>query len=275
MKHMGKLAETVKHTDRPQRANAGVFRGVVMGPQVRTLLRPLSERLETNSTAPDETRVPPTENLSPPSTDPAEGRSSKSGYEEGLRIGRAEGKVQGEAQGREEGFLAGLEQGRLSLAQEAAVAQEHRRASEQALAERLDGLDSLLAALPPAFDKRMLELDDDLLALCFEAVSRIVGDAAASQSGVRAIVSQAMAGARLKSAATIHVNPRDMAFLEGAETIASLVGAHRRVAWRADPAVELGGCLIASSEGSLDARLESQMSELAQIFSSARKEQPR
>jgi flagellar assembly protein FliH len=250
-----------------------VLRGVVMDSQSRALVRAPSEKTADRAMPTlTQASVHPQLSACPVDGDREPG-NGRAGYEEGLQKGHAEGAIRGEALGREAGFLAGLEQGRLLAQQQAAEAEQHQQRAKDAFAERLGRLDALLQALPAELDKRMLDAEEDLLALCYEAVARIVGEAAASPDGVRAIVSQSIVAAKLKSVATIHVHPQDLEFLEADQELAALIGTHLRVQWRADAAVELGGCMISAPEGSLDARLETQMTALALVFSGARREQ--
>lgn len=199
------------------------------------------------------------------------GRGFQAGYDEGRQQGHAHGHAdgfkEGQAKGHEEGFQAGLAQGREAAQQEAGRASE---AVRQALSERVNRLDDLLKALARQMDQRMADAEEDMLALCFEAVVRIVGQAAASPEGVRGIVQQALVEARSKEAATVRVNPRDLAFLEADEELKAWLGASQRVQWVGDPRIEAGGCLVAAPEGGLDARLETQLARLAAVFSSIR-----
>jgi flagellar assembly protein FliH len=200
------------------------------------------------------------------------GRGFQAGYEEGCQQGHAEGLLLGREQGREEGLRAGLEQARLAAQQEAQEANQAHVAAKHAGVERLARLDALLSALPAELDRRLEQAEEEMLGLCFEAVARIVGGAAANPAGVRAIVRQAVTEAKCEQAATIHVHPRDLAFLQADEELAAWLGTNRRVRWRGDERIEPGGCLVSAPGGGLDARLETQMARLATVFAKAREE---
>jgi flagellar assembly protein FliH len=250
-------------------ADGAVLRGVVIGRDARLLPRPRTGGPAVPLPRPPDKPVLPV--MQPPAVQ-MRGRGFQVGYEEGRQQGHAEGLLLGQEQGREEGLRAGLEQGRLAAQQEAQGANEAHVAARHAGAERLARLDALLSALPAELDRRLEQAEEEMLGLCFEAVARIVGGAAANPEGVRAIVRQAVTEAKSKEAATIRVNPRDLAFLQADEELAAWLGTSRRVQWRGDERIELGGCLVSAPDGGLDARLETQMARLATLFAKAREE---
>lgn len=274
-------------------AEGSVLRGVVMGRDARVLPRPgtrgpavplprPADKAVLPFMPPAAAQKPPvdgatSERVTEPDGDIASayqerGRGFQAGYEEGCQQGHAEGLLLGREQGREEGLRAGLEQARLAAQQEAQEVNQAHVAARHAGAERLARLDALLSALTVELDRRLEQAEEEMLGLCFEAVARIVGGAAAKPEGVRAIVRQAVTEAKSKEAATIHVNPRDLAFLQADEELAAWLGTNRRVQWRGDERIELGGCLVSAPDGGLDARLETQMARLATVFAKAREE---
>jgi flagellar biosynthesis/type III secretory pathway protein FliH len=202
------------------------------------------------------------------------GRGFQAGYEDGRvkghGLGHSEGFEKGQVQGREDGLQAGLGEGRKAAQQKA---DEDSVAMRKALAERVNRLDALVGELTLQMDRRFADVEEEMLALCFEAVVRIVGEAATSPDGVRGIVRQAIVEARSKEAAVVHVSPQDLDFLEADADLKSwLINASRRVQWMGDDRVETGGCLVMAPDGGLDARLETQLARLAALFSSLRQE---
>ena len=271
-------------------AVGSVLRGVVMGREARALARPRTGIAAVPAArAPDrpapggaqvskvvsqadeqQQRRSPAAADDPASVDYQErGRGFRAGYEEGRNQGHAEGLQLGSEQGRAEGGQDGFKQGR--LAGEEAGLKEHA-AARQALADRLRCLDDLLKAMPAEIDRRLEQAEEDMLGLCFEAVVRIMGEAAASKDGVRAIVRQALVEAKCKEAATVRVNPRDLALLQADQELGAWLGSSQRVQWLADDRVAMGGCLVATPEGGLDARLETQLARLGALLAGARGE---
>lgn len=155
---------------------------------------------------------------------------------------------------REEGLRTGREEG-LSHGLEEAQAQV-RAAVEQAVADALQPLETAHARLRQIADaleaaaSGAIELaQDELAALCFETLCRILGDNAVQPATVRAQVQHLLAlhGARERERLVLHVHPQDV------ELLASSLPALR---CHPDAEVSLGGCVLRSAAGSLDARLD-------------------
>lgn len=210
-------------------------------------------------------------------------------YELGLRAGRAEAEAahraasadgierrrrEGFERGLEEGHLEGLargrEEGRHEVDREAAAARDRA-------AERLAQLDRLLAALPVELASRLDAAEEDMVALSHDVVCRILGEHLVTRDGVAGLVRGALRDAfggstphaRGRETTTIHLHPGDLRLLqEDGQVAASLRqdGAGGAVEWVADDRVRLGGCIVTSSEGSLDARLENQLAALQAVL---------
>jgi flagellar assembly protein FliH len=262
---------------------AAVLRGVVVGRDTRALSRPRTDRPSAHPAAADDKSalaaaqqvlaqiaLPHTADADPLTASyQDQGRGFQLGYEEGRQQGHAEGFRSAEELGREEGFRIGVDQGRRTAQVEA---EQTSITTSQAAADRLVQLDALLAALPAEFNGKLEQAEEEMVALCFEAITRMLGEASVRPEGVRAIVRQAVTEARAKEVVTIRVNPRDLAFLQADAEIAAWLGASRRVHWCGDDRVQLGGCIVVTSEGGLDARLETQLASLAALFAKAREE---
>jgi flagellar assembly protein FliH len=213
------------------------------------------------------------------------------GFPEGFRAGVAHGEAAQRArelqtleasqrmafeQGREEGRLQGIAEGR--EAGRAAVERE-ARATGEATAARLEKLDRLLAALPGEIGRRLENAEDDMIALCHAAVCRILGEELLTPEGIAQHVRQAIreggpsAFGGGHGQLAIHVHPRDLAALESDPALAAWLRQHATsgaVQWAADERVRLGGCIIRSVEGSLDARLETQLAALGRLLEEKR-----
>lgn len=171
---------------------------------------------------------------------------------------------EGSARGLEEGLAAGLEQG---LEQGLEEGREQGRAE---WAERVAELDSLLASTHSQFQAGIAGHEDAMIELAFEAVGKIVGQALASREGVAAVVRQALQAVRERERLVIRLAPRDV------EMVSALHGEFTRLAGAkalevvADERVEWGGCLIETSGGGLDGRLETQLQRLRDVLLEAR-----
>lgn len=202
------------------------------------------------------------------------------GYREGLEAGRAaqlaESQAlvdkmgeQARAKGLSEGHAEGLRQGHEESAEGAqqlraqlteqgrAWVDEHKRRFEQ-MALSLSKQSGQLAA----------DAEDDLVAMSFEIVCRLLGERAATPAGIRSMVEQLLAQRSLTSLA-VHVHPEDFQFL-GAESGEGIPQTSWQ--WVADEKVQLGGVILRSPDGNLDARLEVQLDTLRQALMQARQD---
>lgn len=172
---------------------------------------------------------------------------------------RAEVLVEARAQGLDEGRAAGL-----------LAAHEEARAAVQPVLALLEGF---LAELPQKFDARLAACEDDMVALCFEAVARILGREAATQEGIRAMLKTTLAAFGPRQLVELRVHPGDLQCLARDEAVAGWLrereGA-QGIQIVADPGVELGGVVLRSPSGRLDARLEHQVDALRGALLSAR-----
>lgn len=220
----------------------------------------------------------------PPVSVPVE---SSPGYQEGLRAGLAQGEAaqrarddsavaavqrrafeQGLEEGRQKGIMEGRELGR-------AAVERDGKAALDAAAGRLAQLDRLLASLPMALTRRLAEAEEDMVALCHAIVCRILGDELRTPAGVAQLVRQAIREGGLAGLGklAIHIHPRDWATLAADDSLAERLARHAGtgpVQWVADEHVVLGGCLIQSAEGTLDARLETQLRALGAVLATSR-----
>jgi len=160
-------------------------------------------------------------------------------------------------QGAEAGYREGLERGereaRAALAEEKAL-----------LAKETERLRALAGSLGEALGRAIGGAEDAMVEIAFAAVCKVLGEAAASEEGVRAMVQQAMREVRAKENMVLRVAPADY------ERLARLSnGESGRLELVADERVALGGCLIETAGGTLDARLEVQLRQLVDTLTRA------
>lgn len=173
-------------------------------------------------------------------------------------------------QGRQEGMRAGYEEGLRKGLAEAAKRSEEALAKVLAhatapLQEERERLASLRESLQAAADACLLAAEDDMLALCYEALCRMVGESAAQPDMVRAHLRALAARHGEEKGLAVHVHPRDAALLEAtAETTGTL--------WIADPDVCLGGCIVRNARGAIDARLETLLAACKDSLLATRRE---
>jgi len=178
--------------------------------------------------------------------------------------------------GHEQGVQEGLAAGRLQAEQEL----DARTRAVQATADlRLEQFDELLGGIAKQFDitlsRRLDAAEDDMVALTYAAICRLLGAHALDANVVMLTVREAIeqwlkaGNERLGShPLTVHMNPQDLRMLQDDPQVSSWLNkqTERGLSWQSDDTVELGGCLIKGHQGSLDARLETQLHELTAVL---------
>ena len=184
------------------------------------------------------------------------------GYQEGLELGRAAGLQQGleAAQQRVDDAVKAARQEFEDMA-----GQRLERFKADASA-RLAQLEKLLTTFETASTRRVAELETDAIALAYGAVCKVVGAQVAHPATIAGVVQQAMAQLRGSAILAVRMNERDLRALLGDEQGLRLKAAAPQVEWIADAAVGAGGCLVDTTAGSLDARLETQLAALQGLW---------
>lgn len=200
------------------------------------------------------------------------------GYRQGAAVGAkqvAEAHLAFQA-AADEARQAGFEQGRLEglrRAEEEAAAEigqlRSRLESEAqaAVRQQLERLRAVMSGIAPQIQQLLSNAEDDLLALSHEALCRVLGQQAAVPEVLRGMVRDLLGQARLHGEVRAHVHPDDFVAVSGR----ALVIAEDWI-WVADPQVQMGGVHLQSAEGSLDARLETQLESLRQRLLQVRDE---
>jgi flagellar assembly protein FliH len=130
------------------------------------------------------------------------------------------------------------------------------------LAAELQNLQALARSVRDALAQGIEGVEDALVEIAFAATCKVLGRAAASEEGVRAMVHEAMSEVRSKDGVRLRVSPREHAALQAQLSAELEVLADERVA--------AGGCLIETTGGTLDARLDIQLRRLADTLTRAR-----
>lgn len=198
------------------------------------------------------------------------------GHRDGFEAGQQEGRALGTQQGYQEGFEQGKQEAR--DAAEKLVRQEMEDAHRD-VQERVALLDQLIDTLPSQIATRLRAVEDDMVALCHLIVCRILGERLVSAEGVASLVREAIDlvdgkasnHALQKPVATIHLHSRDLEKLRGDAQALTLLAQRlgttpTAVPLVADDSVGIGGCVVHSHGGSLDARLATQMASLAGVL---------
>ena len=160
------------------------------------------------------------------------------------------------AAAREEGYAAG-----------------HAEAMQEArdkVGEAIEALQTLNVEAERAFDTEATQLREGCAEIVAQVFFKLAGAALVKPEAVVGVVVEVLKRVREERELRIHVNPHDLPVLRTAEAgiAASLPG--RQFTLVADGRVETGGCIVESTLGSLDGRLELQLAELVATLRAAK-----
>lgn len=153
---------------------------------------------------------------------------------------------QAKSEGHEQGTAAGYAEGLRQARDEVDAAAQAQRESFEAL----------VASITDARNNAFERVVEDAVALAFAATCRILGEAFVTAEGVRAAVGHALRQAEADGEVVVRVARSDLDRLYGADPV-GVDG--RAVKLVADPSISMGGCVIETPAGALDARLETQI----------------
>lgn len=192
------------------------------------------------------------------------------GYDEGFAKGVAEGLAQGTEKAMQLALQAAEQAERDLFVQNERLVQELKQEAQADCDARLAQLDKLIAALAPQIDARVQAAEDDILALCFEVICRLLGEHAPRPEALQAQLKQSTDAMRNGQLVAIHLHPEDLAVLEKAGVAPAESGERDGVQWIGSNEVVLGGCILQSPEGGLDARFETQLQALRELLQRSR-----
>jgi len=155
-------------------------------------------------------------------------------------------------QARQAGHAAGMEAGRAEWS------------------ARIEELDRVIAAVHGGIEAGLADAEDVIVELAFECVAKLIGQIAPGRDGVLALVAEALAATREHEGLVLRLARHDVAIVEAARASLQQTAKLRTLEIVADDRIELGGCLIETAGGGLDARLETQLARLRDVLLAAR-----
>jgi flagellar assembly protein FliH len=163
---------------------------------------------------------------------------------------RAESVLQ-EARGR--GLQEGLELGRAEALREA-------ERQHEAVAQTL-------AIVADRVEREIAGAEDAIVGMAFESVCRILARDVVDRKAIRAMVRQVLARVGQEEGVAVRLHPQDCAALRnGGKALLPGRNGRMKVELVADEAVSLGGCVVETTGGSLDARIETQIQRLRETL---------
>ncbi len=165
----------------------------------------------------------------------------------------------------------------LSALREQARAQGLETGRTQGLQEFSQRTESCLAALTrintaaeEAFAQEAAQLSEACADIVAAAFVKLAGEHLPGREAILGAVTEVLKRVKDPREVTIRVSQQDLPLLrEGEPLIQQVLGA-RHVTLSADPRVSVGGCLVESSLGTLDGRLEVQIRELFETIRAAK-----
>lgn len=142
----------------------------------------------------------------------------------------------------------------------------------EAYRQKMQQADALLDRLGALLGEELLQAQDLVISIAFEAVGKILGEAAATPEGVRAVVAQALEHTRQREKLVVRVPAEDYRLL-----IEDLPATHPLarpgIEIRPDAQLAGGGCVIETDAGQLDATLATQLAALRTVLLQARRQE--
>lgn len=260
------------------KAPAAVLRGIVIHTQPHTLARPSRSAAQAPGVKVHALPPSPRGDIVNTGSDhkALQQQAFAKGREEGYAAGRtdAHAETQGQLQialdaararavdeWRAQGLKEGLEAASAELEHARKLLLEETAAETRSRKERLE---RLLSGIESQAAKALSHAEDDLVALAHDVICRMLGAQAVAPETIRAEVKSLLAQYGARSPLAVHVHPDDLAALEATGGDGDPWG------WVADHSVQLGGMILRSPDGSLDARLENQLAALKEALLRAR-----
>lgn len=174
-----------------------------------------------------------------------------------------------EADGRVRETLAAAEARAREIVAAGEAAREAIRAEAEEAGRRagLARAGALLAEIAAARDRRLAEVEREVATLALEVAGGLLGRAlATSEEAVVELAARAIAAARDRREVVLRVHPDDARTVRAAERRLGALLARAALDVREDPAVGPGGAVVETEAGWVDARVETQLSELARAL---------
>jgi len=183
-----------------------------------------------------------------------------------------------------EGRVAQLEQEtekHFAEAREKGFEEGHRLGSEEAAkkveadsAECLQRIDDMCAKLAAEFNENLdAAVQDSVVEVVFAAAGKFIGDSMADRDAIVGIVENMTRNVEANHNLRVRVSPGDFEFLNGGEWVPPNRSGELQFEFVPDERIELGGCIIETTHGDLDARLETQLRRLKEVLVETRSKQ--
>lgn len=159
---------------------------------------------------------------------------------------------------------AQAEADRIVTSARAEASRVHDDAATAGMREGREAAVATLAAAEAARARLLAEAESDIARLAVAIARKVlVGELALGDAAILRIVSQALASARLGRAVVVRVHPDDATGLSAAyPALLAAAGRSEGLVLRPDPGLARGDCVVESEIGTIDARIDTQLSAI-------------
>jgi flagellar assembly protein FliH len=143
-------------------------------------------------------------------------------------------------------------------------AEEERKRADEDLAGICSALSEAISVVSRLRERVVRESEDELLKLAFMVAKKIVRQEIKHDRRILAqLVSEALRGFPEQHDIVVSLNPEDFKVISSnKELFLAGISDDRQITLKADETTTLGGCVVESSTGVIDARIEAQLDEI-------------
>lgn len=135
--------------------------------------------------------------------------------------------------------------------------------------EKLEQLDQLINMLSNKAESDINGFEDEIVAIVYESVCKIIGMKMEQPETIVSVVKEVMKYSQDRMEMVLRVSSENFEILQGArEKLNAGVSNHFDIV--ADDHVRYGGCILETTAGRIDGRLEQQLSSLMQVLLNVR-----
>ncbi|MFZ6646133.1 FliH/SctL family protein [Undibacterium sp. TJN25] len=138
--------------------------------------------------------------------------------------------------------------------------------ARKAAIEKLQHLTTIASSLIDTRKMILDEAEDAVVEIAYAAICKMLGETAATRQGVVGAVAQTAKSFQQNEDLVVRLHPADFEMISALSGEAGIPSVDTRWELAVDASIELGGCIVDGSSGTLDARLETQMQTLREAL---------
>lgn len=143
------------------------------------------------------------------------------------------------------------------------------QAAQQQLQQHVAQLTGLMGQLHQARQDMVNRAEDTMVEIVYEAMCRIAGTHVGQRPMVLGMVQRVLSEFRQHEPLVLLLHPHDLALVQ--QALPELGIDPEQTQLRPDPSLKMGGCMVESAAGTLDASLETQFSRLREALLQVRR----